>query len=346
MATAGLSAQKVEYFVEKSGDSMFSALRAKANGKTYTLIDKSKEMCLSVADQKDFDGNGLTDALVEHITACGGNCCPNAYFFVSALGNGRFEVGTDLADSWADPVVEKWKGLWSVVIVSTNEGANTDPAQEITHRYVLRAGQGVAVEESQRREIASVVEMRSGIFKGSEDEHTIEYDLDGDGRKDRISGKLWERWGRIFWSVHFANGQEFTTKDACKRIGVLKTTTHGVHDLVCDQDTVYRWSGREYQVGAAGSAHPSFDCAKAATPVELLICRDDRLAALDVEAAAAYKQALSRLSPEGQLALRRDHLAWFKDYSRTCNQSANDDDRTACVARFLSGHDAELTNQH
>src|SRR5690349_14188287 len=86
----GLYGQSIEYFVEKSGDSMYGALRARANGKTYTLIDTSREMCLDVVDQRDWDGNGLRDALVERITACGGNCCPNSYFFVSALPNGRF----------------------------------------------------------------------------------------------------------------------------------------------------------------------------------------------------------------------------------------------------------------
>src|SRR5581483_6025234 len=118
MLSPGAFAQQIEYFVEKTDDLGYTALRARANGKTYTLIDTSKKMCLDVADQRDWDGNGLKDALVERITACGGNCCPNTYFFVSAFGNGRFEVSTDLADSWTEPVIEKWKNAWSVVIVS------------------------------------------------------------------------------------------------------------------------------------------------------------------------------------------------------------------------------------
>jgi hypothetical protein len=27
---------------------------------------------------------------------------------------------------------------------------------------------------------------------------------------------------------------------------VLATTTNGVHDLVCDQDSVFRWDGTKY----------------------------------------------------------------------------------------------------
>jgi len=60
----GRPADKIEYSVD---DSIFNptGLRATETGKTYPLIDKSKQMCLQVIDQRDFDGNGFVDALVE-----------------------------------------------------------------------------------------------------------------------------------------------------------------------------------------------------------------------------------------------------------------------------------------
>ncbi len=245
-AAAAYAASQIEYSVEKPGD-LYSVLLAKANGKTYTLIDESKKACLEVVDTRDWDGNGLTDAMVKRITACGGNCCPDAFFFVSALPGGRFEISGDLADSWQDPAIEKWKGRWSVVIVSNNEGVNTERPVEYTRRFILRDGKGVKVEESLRKSMAALVEMRSEIFHKADEEHSIRFDLDGDGKPDVISGALWERWGRILWSVRFANGKEFKSDTACKRIGVLSTKTGGVNDLVCDQDTVLRWTGEGYK---------------------------------------------------------------------------------------------------
>ncbi|HXR40561.1 MAG TPA: hypothetical protein VN776_15775 [Terracidiphilus sp.] len=241
--------QQIQYWVEKTEDSAYGTLRAAYNGKTYTVIDKSAEICLAIADQRDWDGNGLTDALVTNIQACGGNLLPNSFFFVSALAGGRFEVSDDLADSWGDPVIEKWKDSWSAVIVSNNEGINTNRPVEITRRFVLQGGKGLKVEESQRKEIESILEMRSEIFHGDEETHSIEYDLDGDGQKDKINGQLWERWGRIAWIVEFANGKDFDggANSSCKRIGVLPTKTNGVNDLVCDQDTVFRWNGEAYR---------------------------------------------------------------------------------------------------
>jgi uncharacterized protein YecT (DUF1311 family) len=90
---------------------------------------------------------------------------------------------------------------------------------------------------------------------------------------------------------------------------------------------------------------PSFDCAKARTAVELLICRDGHLASLEVGMASAYNQALSRLPDDGRKALKQQHLTWFRNYSRTCNHAANDNDRAICVASFLSARTTELNNQ-
>lgn len=250
--TSQPSAQaKVRYSIKQSGDTPFgpSTLVATFNGKASILINKSKGKCLQIVEQRDFDGDGSLDALVEDITACGGNCCPNQFFFVSARPDGTFAVSDEFADSWKDPVIEKWKGHWSVVVVSNNEGVNRERPIETTRRFVLEDGKAVKVEEHQRKDMKAIVEMRSEIFKGEDPQetHTFQYDLDGDGKKDTITGKLWERWGRILWSVDFANGKSFSSNDACKRIGVLSTKTNDVNDLVCDQDTVLHWNGAEYK---------------------------------------------------------------------------------------------------
>jgi hypothetical protein len=234
-----------------SADSLsVGALLAIVDGKTYPVIPRAKKKCLQIVEQKDFEGKGTMSALVMDITACGGNCCPNSFFFVSYQGKGQFKMSDEFADSWKDPVIEKWKGRWSVVVTSNNEGMmNTERPVEITRRFVLQDGEAVKMEETQRKDMASLMEMRSEIFDSykQDETHTLEYDLDGDGRKDVITGKLWERWGRILWTVRFANGKEFSSGEGCKRIGVLATQTNGVHDLVCDQDKVLHWNGEAYK---------------------------------------------------------------------------------------------------
>jgi hypothetical protein len=217
------------------------------------LISKSEGKCLEIVNVRDFDGDGFPDALVKGVIACGGNSTPNGFFFVSALPGGSFAVTDNFADSWDDPVIEKWKGQWSVVVISNNEGFNLDRPVEFTRRFVLERGKALKVEEHKRQDMKSLAEMRSEIFhinknaNSPEETHALQYDLEGVGKKDTITGRLWDRWGRIMWTVQFANGKTFSSNDACKRIGVLPTKTMGVHDLVCDQDEVLRWNGSEYK---------------------------------------------------------------------------------------------------
>lgn len=90
------------------------------------------------------------------------------------------------------------------------------------------------------------------------------------------------------------------------------------------------------------SVRPSFDCAKARTRIEFQICGDGHLADLEVRMAAAYRLALSRVPSDRQLVLRREHLAWFKDYGHTCNQIVGEGERAACIANHLSAHTLEL----
>lgn len=64
-------------------------------------------------------------------------------------------------------------------------------------------------------------------------------------------------------------------------------------------------------------AAPSFDCSKASTRVENLICDHDRLAQLDSEMAAAYRTAL-RDSPwaSANKRIRREQKAWLSQRNR------------------------------
>lgn len=63
----------------------------------------------------------------------------------------------------------------------------------------------------------------------------------------------------------------------------------------------------------------SFDCAKAATPVEKLICSDDALSTLDEQLGAAYRQALSE-STDKEL-IKKAQAEWLKE-QRACKDSA------------------------
>jgi len=103
--------------------------------------------------------------------------------------------------------------------------------------------------------------------------------------------------------------------------------------------TRYRWSGTSFAaVGQPVNKNdpPSFNCAKAATPVEVLICKDVELSFLDGQMANSYKMALKDASAERKEVIRRQQAEWFADYSRTCNAGLSEAERHDCIDRYLS----------
>jgi uncharacterized protein len=62
---------------------------------------------------------------------------------------------------------------------------------------------------------------------------------------------------------------------------------------------------------AAAQPTPGFDCAKAATALDRLICSDHDLATLDRTLAERYTQLRDRLSPEGLAVLRDSQRKWL-----------------------------------
>ncbi len=63
----------------------------------------------------------------------------------------------------------------------------------------------------------------------------------------------------------------------------------------------------------------SFDCKRAQTQSERIICALPELASLDLRMARQYYEMLNGLAGADRQDFAREHLAWFKNYSRTCN---------------------------
>ena len=85
---------------------------------------------------------------------------------------------------------------------------------------------------------------------------------------------------------------------------------------------------------AAEVVHPSFDCAKASSSQEKLICSDADLAKLDAQLADAYSNA--RKAASDRAALLASQRAWIKQSFNACN------DKT-CLTSAYQSRIAELT---
>jgi hypothetical protein len=234
-------------------DTMFgSHLTATVDGRTYTIVAKTEERCLFLEDIRDYDEDGLPDALIREGITCGGNGAGFSFFFVGYGGDGWFKPSDSFGDDavWRDPVVAPWKNTWSVVVIIQNEGYGLGPRQSVQARYGFAAGAAVLLERLERMELVALTEIRSEAFKDkpvNEAQH-LRFDLNGDGAEESIECTLWERWGLLQGTLKNAAGKTVGhMQSLCgKRIGVLASKTLGYHDLVIDHDTVCRWNGKHY----------------------------------------------------------------------------------------------------
>lgn len=237
---------EISYRVDKS-IRLKNKLLADVDGLSYILIEDDDDMALlSIVSVKDFNGNGTNEVLVSASPA--GNCCPNTLFFYSYVGNGYFARSLDFDHSWGEPEVKKWKDKWSVVVFSSNEGVGQQKLQEARNTYILDELSAVKVATAVKKPLVSLAEMTPSEFNFNKNDEVrkLYFDLDGDGQKDIIEGRLWFRWGSISWIVKFSSGKVVDSSTSCYRVGVSKSKTKGVHDIICGSDIIYKWDGSKY----------------------------------------------------------------------------------------------------
>lgn len=75
--------------------------------------------------------------------------------------------------------------------------------------------------------------------------------------------------------------------------------------------------------GGAVRSQPSFDCAKASTSIEHLICGDDGLQKLDVRLAAAFRAAREKLSETERRSVLDEQRRWLRSLGATCNTTGD-----------------------
>lgn len=249
---------KVDVSYYEKGGFMENKLYAKVDGIEY-FIDVPDESydptdpdyiytkCYSVAEEDDFDGNGIADALIEETVGCG-NIGLMAYFIVSYSGDGYFSISNTIVGNAYS--VENWKGKKSIVIINSNVGIDSDKLYGDKERYVLKDGKLELVETLKKQSIMAVKELKSSDFNREGGKPMrLEYDLDENGITDYIECFYWSRWGSMMVEHFVLNGKEMDEppgEGSAFRIGVLSSKTKGYHDLVFDENNIYKWNGKEY----------------------------------------------------------------------------------------------------
>ena len=133
---------------------------------------------------------------------------------------------------------------------------NTERNVELRERFVLQQGRAVRVESSKKNSITTIKEISVQDFHNGKENETISmtYDLDGNGIMDQIDCTYWDRWDALLFNIT-VNGKQTEYHTGYSRIGITENKTNGFHDLICGDNTIYRWSGEVYEEKEERKSH-------------------------------------------------------------------------------------------
>lgn len=189
--------------------------------------------------------------------------------------------------------------------------------------YVLKDGVGVATSTNSPnfqvgQNILRLTAISATTFTGQQ--------VYTDGKFYKVNAKL-QADGRLYFEG------EKNAKWVMDRIGAAPQKS--VPSSQSTQPTT--------SAATSASTSPSFDCQKATTVVEKLICSDPDLSKLDVSLAETYKEATSK-----DRSIRDDQRAWNAEKNKCadadCLKSAYED-RISELTNFIVQHDRAALNQ-
>ena len=217
-------------------------LYAVIDGVDYLIApthEKWMGISLDVVHEGDLDGDGLTDAVIS--SHQGGNCCAPYYFVVSHRGDGFFSVHhhesmygyeIEVKNTGAEPLIE--------ILYAVSSSDYPIEYEELTTLRFTDGNLKVVSQLINRALIPALVEVTGQDVQQAD--KLILFDVDGDGREEEMTTSYWERWGTVIIGeiVTTSNGKvKFSV--GCSRIGFMKTTTNGLHDIVCGRKDVLRY---------------------------------------------------------------------------------------------------------
>lgn len=199
------------------------------------VIMEIPDYSLLIEEQHDFNGDGVVDALVS--VHGGGNCCPPVYAFLTVYKGKAFVSA--LEEGWGEHSVS---GMHGYPVVARKHVEATD---------YWRLKGTTAIKVGSKPKLKAFAEIR-GVgagYMGPEDEKiTLRVDIDGDGMRDSITCGIWMRWGSLSnCELPLPGRGSQTLHLSCDRLGALKTLRNGLHELVCDNDTVIYFDGRRWR---------------------------------------------------------------------------------------------------
>ena len=236
--------------VTRGGES-FESVYDHDTGKYHLILNPCAQVIiepadyrLSVEDQRDFNGDGINDALISFHG--GGNCCPPVYAFLTVYKGKAFISA--LNDDWGEfSVTERREYL----VVAHKH-------LEATDYWRLKGTTATKVGSKPKLKAFAEIRGVGAHYMGPEDKTiTLRVDMDDDGIIDQITCGIWVRWGSLIGcELPLPGSASQTLNLSCDRLGALKTLRNGMHELVCGNDTVIYFDGKSWRTNKESLSRP------------------------------------------------------------------------------------------
>ena len=211
-----------------------------------TGIDEVGALTLVIYDQRDYDGDGLTEALVCFSTGTGSNAVEYEPFIVYYdLNSGAFKEAhfKDLKEYNLE--VKEWKGKWSLYGGSKFHN----------ERYIFEKGNISKVSEytmPKPQYAKKLLTVKPDMCDDFSNKLVVNFDLDNDGAEETITccynygSRMTGYEPVIDVFINWGNGNE-TSYVAWFEMSVLESVTNGVHDIFDGIEYyIEKWDGDDY----------------------------------------------------------------------------------------------------
>ena len=221
-------------------------LKAIVNKKKYSLIRKSDGLCIEKESIADFDNDGYEDVLIKIEYDCG--CTSLAKYQLFSFNGSEFVKSLVVGYDWNGINIDKSANKYLFEIDNTMEGVSIyDLCNNSTETYNVENHNLRLVKVVKQIYIPSIKEVKSSDFETIENQElSMKYDIDSDSKTDNLIFEDLGSWGRMSWRIEFGNWKVYEGDNSWKRVGILKSRTKGLNDLVVDCDIILKWNGKEY----------------------------------------------------------------------------------------------------
>jgi hypothetical protein len=234
---------KYEFHNSETGK---NELKAIVNKKRYSLISKSDGLCIEKESIADFDNDGFNDVLIKIEYDCG--CTSLAKYQLFSFDGSGFVKSPVVGYDWNGINIDKSANKYLFEIDNTMEGVSIyEFCNNSVETYTVENQKLKLVKVVKQIYIPSIKEVKSLDFETIENQElSMKYDIDSDRKTDNLIFENLGSWGRMSWRIEFGNGKVYEDDNSWKRVGILKSRTKGLNDLVVDCDLILKWNGKEY----------------------------------------------------------------------------------------------------